>query len=261
MRFYQKTWFIILTLIFFFPLGLFLMWRYSTWGKVPKVIITAILAWVLYVGATAPPPPKQTAADTKPAVKTEQKAPEQKKEPVVKAVPDKVPEVKPKEEKKAEEKKPEVKKEEEKKPEPPAPAKVEQKLSVFDAAIKDVEEEFKNKEFHPYTIDTHFSVDEKEKVVTMNAVMNDGLKKWVALDFADSMIRRFSVAVASRDNRWKQPGNDNYGTLFDEYSIHIGVAPRSQVDNPDKWYYEQWIMPRMHLRQGPNWKEAKRKNE
>ena len=250
MRFYQKTWFIILSLLFFFPLGIFLMWRYAGWNKIVKGVITAIFAWVLYVGVTAPPPPpKDVAAETKPAVKTEQPKVEEKK-PEPKPVPDKASEVKPPEPKK-----------EEVKVEPPAPAKVEPKLSAFDDAIKDVKEEFKNKEFHPYTIDTHFSVDEKEKVVTMNAVMNDGLKKWVALDFADSMIRRFSVAVASRDSRYKQPGNDNYGTLFDEYSIHIAIAPRSQVDNPDKWYYEQWIMPRMHLRQGPNWKEAKRKNE
>lgn len=248
MKFYQKTWFIILMLIFFFPVGLFLMWRYSTWGKVPKAIITAIFAWVVYIGVTAPPPPpKDTAAQTKPAVKTEQpKAQEKVKEPEAKPVPDKAPEVKP-----PEEKKPEPKKEETK----PAPK------SQFDAAIKLTTDDLTNKEFFPNTKSVSIKVDEDEKTVVMMAVMNDGLKKFVALDFADSMIRQFSSSVSMLNKKWSMPTKDSYGSLFDEYKIQIGVAPQSQVNNPDKWYYMQWIYPGMHTKQGPNWKEAQKKGE
>ena len=40
MKWYQKTWAIILFLIIFFPIGLFLMWKYSNWSKSVKGIIT-----------------------------------------------------------------------------------------------------------------------------------------------------------------------------------------------------------------------------
>lgn len=33
---YQKSWFIILTLLFIFPLGLFLMWRYAHWKNMKE---------------------------------------------------------------------------------------------------------------------------------------------------------------------------------------------------------------------------------
>lgn len=40
---YEKTWFIIFLLIFFFPVGLFLMWKYSHWSKAVKVIVTILI--------------------------------------------------------------------------------------------------------------------------------------------------------------------------------------------------------------------------
>ena len=39
-KWYQKTGFIILLLIFFFPVGLFLMWKYTNWGKKVKIAIS-----------------------------------------------------------------------------------------------------------------------------------------------------------------------------------------------------------------------------
>lgn len=131
----------------------------------------------------------------------------------------------------------------------------------FDAAITLVKEDLTNKEFYPHTRDVSIREDEDDKTIIMMAVMDDGLKKWVALEFADSMIRQFSSAAAILNNKYSQPTADNYGSLFDEYKIQIGVAPASQVDNPDKWYYMQWVYPGMHTSQGPNWQEAKRKNE
>lgn len=40
---YTKNVWIILLLVFFFPIGLFLMWKYSKWGKKTKGIITAVI--------------------------------------------------------------------------------------------------------------------------------------------------------------------------------------------------------------------------
>lgn len=45
-RFYQSNWFIILMLIFVFPLGIFLMWRYTSWKKFWKISVTVLIALI-----------------------------------------------------------------------------------------------------------------------------------------------------------------------------------------------------------------------
>ena len=148
--------------------------------------------------------------------------------------------------------KPEVKTEQE------APEK---KPIKFDKAIADATAELKNKEFHKFTRDVFIKVDEKEKTVVLMAVMEGGLKKWVAMEFADTMIRRFSSFVVMYNDGVTGPTNDNYGSLFDEYKIQVGVAPVGQTENPDNWYYMQWIYPKMHTKQGPDWKKAQKENK
>ncbi|MBP1971493.1 outer membrane biosynthesis protein TonB [Virgibacillus natechei] len=44
-----KAWIIVLFLILFFPVGLYLMWRYSEWGKKPKWVITAFFILLLII--------------------------------------------------------------------------------------------------------------------------------------------------------------------------------------------------------------------
>ena len=44
MKFYENDWFIVLMLIVFFPVGLFLMWKYSKWHKTAKIIISVFFA-------------------------------------------------------------------------------------------------------------------------------------------------------------------------------------------------------------------------
>lgn len=43
---YQKSWFTILMLILFFPVGLFLMWKHNHFSKKAKVIITAFFVMI-----------------------------------------------------------------------------------------------------------------------------------------------------------------------------------------------------------------------
>ena len=47
MKWYQRTWAIILFLIIFFPVGLFLMWKYSNWSKIAKGVVTGFFALIL----------------------------------------------------------------------------------------------------------------------------------------------------------------------------------------------------------------------
>lgn len=44
MKFYEKNWFIILSLIIFVPVGLYLMWSKANWSKVAKIIVTVAIA-------------------------------------------------------------------------------------------------------------------------------------------------------------------------------------------------------------------------
>ena len=44
MKFYEKDWFIVLMIIVFFPVGLFLMWKYSKCHKAVKIIISVFFA-------------------------------------------------------------------------------------------------------------------------------------------------------------------------------------------------------------------------
>ena len=45
--FYQSGWFTILLLIFFFPVGLYLMWRYKKFNMVARVIVSALFVFLM----------------------------------------------------------------------------------------------------------------------------------------------------------------------------------------------------------------------
>lgn len=61
-KWYQKTVWIIVWLFMFFPVGLFLMWKYTDWKKSVKGIITAVMIGAavvpIIIAAFAPPPSK-----------------------------------------------------------------------------------------------------------------------------------------------------------------------------------------------------------
>ncbi|GEM_PF-2988690 len=46
-KWYQSTLAIIASLVIFFPLGLFLMWKYASWNKIVKIVITVVFAIIL----------------------------------------------------------------------------------------------------------------------------------------------------------------------------------------------------------------------
>ena len=56
MKFYEKDWFVILMLILCFPVGLFLMWKYSKWPSVAKIVVTIVIAVIV----VWPPQPNKT---------------------------------------------------------------------------------------------------------------------------------------------------------------------------------------------------------
>lgn len=58
-KWYQKTGWIIALLILFFPVGLFLMWKYSNWKKPVKCTITALILICAVIGVATPSKLKQ----------------------------------------------------------------------------------------------------------------------------------------------------------------------------------------------------------
>lgn len=49
-KFYEQTWFIVLILIFFFPVGLVLVWTNKHWSQKGKIIATVIVAVLVIIG-------------------------------------------------------------------------------------------------------------------------------------------------------------------------------------------------------------------
>lgn len=58
-KFYKKTWFIILMLIIFFPVGLFLMWKYSNWNKYLKIGVSIFFVIAYIIGLIDSTVPKE----------------------------------------------------------------------------------------------------------------------------------------------------------------------------------------------------------
>lgn len=77
-KFYQTTWFTILLLIFFFPVGLFLMWKYKKFNKIVRILITILLLAaainVLADPATSKDTNTEKEATTKPTTEEATKA-------------------------------------------------------------------------------------------------------------------------------------------------------------------------------------------
>ena len=70
-RWYQKKPVIIVFLVFFFPLGLFLMWKYADWNKRTKLIITGFFAFLLIIGrSSGSPRQEQLTVQPNPVVQT-----------------------------------------------------------------------------------------------------------------------------------------------------------------------------------------------
>ena len=70
-KWYKSTWFTILTLIFIFPLGLFLMWKYMDWKRWVKILITVLIIIIAITNFTSQP--ESNNESSKKEVTTEEK--------------------------------------------------------------------------------------------------------------------------------------------------------------------------------------------
>lgn len=77
-KWYEKTgWIIILTLLFF-PVGLFLMWKYANWNKIIKIAVTSFYVLVVIITRSSSPstdtPQVSQAVPDVPSITEEYKA-------------------------------------------------------------------------------------------------------------------------------------------------------------------------------------------
>ena len=49
---YKQEWFIVLSLLFIFPLGLFLMWKFNKWPSIARTIITVAISVIVLASIT-----------------------------------------------------------------------------------------------------------------------------------------------------------------------------------------------------------------
>ncbi len=47
MKFYETTWFTVLMLLLFFPIGLFLMWKYQKFNKIARIALSVIFGFLI----------------------------------------------------------------------------------------------------------------------------------------------------------------------------------------------------------------------
>lgn len=106
----------------------------------------------------------------------------------------------------------------------------------WDECISQTKEEITDPQFFSYVKDVEIIVDSDEKQITLSAVVSDATDPTVALDYADTMVRRLNAWAQMQDGSIKSSSKNYYGGIYDEYSAMVGVAPLSKVKDTDKWF-------------------------
>ncbi len=103
-------------------------------------------------------------------------------------------------------------------------------------------------ENYPYAKDVHIEVDDTKKEIVFMAILADSTDPEDALDYADLMIRQLNMWARMQDESITSSTKNSYGGLYDVYSISIGIAPLSQVENQSKWFVYDYIKRGVHTK-------------
>lgn len=114
----------------------------------------------------------------------------------------------------------------------------------WEKCINDTKSEFINSDQYDFLKDIYIEISDDKIIFT--AAIADSTDKEVALKFADSLIRRFNANAQLQDSSIKSSGKDYLGGLYDLYSISIGVAPLSKINNSNEWYIHDVIGKKVH---------------
>jgi hypothetical protein len=104
----------------------------------------------------------------------------------------------------------------------------------WDKCIEDTKAELTNTTNFNYLKNVFIKVEDKR--ITFTAVLADATNDEVALDFSDTILRRFNANAQLQDSSIKSSGNDYLGGIYDIYDISIGIAPFSKIESQKEWY-------------------------
>lgn len=114
----------------------------------------------------------------------------------------------------------------------------------WEKCINDTKAEFTNSNQYSYLKDIYIEVSDDK--ITFTAALTDSTDSDIALDFADSIIRRFNANAQLQDSSIKSSGKDYLGGLYDDFSISIGIAPLSKAKDSSEWYVHDVIGKGVH---------------
>ncbi len=124
-------------------------------------------------------------------------------------------------------------------------------VADWDAVFAQVRTALTDSEFFPYVRDVAFTVDEKQKALSLSAVVDDSTSGAVALGLADTMLRRLSAVACMYNSALASPTKDYYGGLYDTYTAAVGVAPASSVNDTSAWFVNSVVYAGTHTKQAP----------
>lgn len=81
-----------------------------------------------------------------------------------------------------------------------------------------------------------------DKTIVIALMVNEGTDKGTALDLGELAINVFTKHAIAEGTGTTPPTADNYGSLFSEYNIYLGIFTYSTRTEKSKWYYEHVIM-------------------
>lgn len=209
-KFYQETWFIILSIIIFFPVGLFLMWKYTSWNKAVKWIITGLIAFSVIINIFAFGEVLEEEQQKEEERKIAQEQREKQREEDKQA--------------REEEKK---KKEEEKK------AKEDEKKAKEEKEAKEKEERKKAEEIKVYKNDEGVTVFEQMKTSTLT---ENTLTSTFSYDMANEFKKHQNEIENGALFRLAIPLVDQYGNETKQWVLAVYYEQETvEKINPTNW--------------------------
>ncbi|WP_201738314.1 MULTISPECIES: hypothetical protein [unclassified Exiguobacterium] len=250
MKFYKKTWFTVLTLLLFFPLGLFLMWKYKKFNNIGRIVISVLFGFIFIGSLFGDEAPDQvhTTESTEEVAKAE-KEKDEEAEAVAKAEEEKKQKAEAEAAAKAEEEKKQkaeaeaaAKAEEEKKQkaeaEAAAKAEEEKKQKAEAEAAAKAEEEKKQKAeaeaaAKKDTMSTALGNISKRPV--MNGTNTERIGTYVRVHSDRSLLTKESLKDFTKNDLPKfEDANWILVDLNDGYGIHfLGTMPIADYGKAD----------------------------
>lgn len=104
----------------------------------------------------------------------------------------------------------------------------------WEKCIETVTTELTNPEYFDFVDGIRITVN--DDTITFIAALKDGTAPAIALDFADTLIRRFNSAAHAQDSTIESSSKDYLGGILSQYNLTIGVAPKSSAQNLEDFY-------------------------